>query len=124
MMEDVPNADVIITNPTHFSVALKYEAGAKGAPKLLAKGNDFVALKIREIGAFHNIPVIQSPVLARSIYHHTDIGEEIPTGLFQSVAQILAYVYQLKQSRMFGAKAPDGVPNVDVPQEFHWDGEY
>ncbi|WP_438467259.1 flagellar biosynthesis protein FlhB [Marinomonas sp. PE14-40] len=124
MMEDVPSADVIITNPTHFSVALKYEAGAKGAPKLLAKGNDFVALKIREIGAFHNIPVIQSPVLARSIYHHTDIGEEIPTGLFQSVAQILAYVYQLKQSRLFGAKAPDGVPNVDVPQEFHWDGEY
>lgn len=124
MMEDVPKADVIITNPTHFSVALKYEAGAKGAPVLLAKGNDFVALKIREIGAFHEIPVVQSPVLARSIYHYTDIGEEIPTGLFQSVAQILAYVYQLKQARLFGGQPPESVPSVDVPEEYHWDGNF
>ena len=124
MMEDVPKADVIITTPTHFSVALKYESGAKGAPVLLAKGNDFVALKIREIAAFHEIPVVQSPVLARSIYHYTDIGEEIPTGLFQSVAQILAYVYQLKQARLFGGKPPESIPTVDVPEEYHWDGGF
>lgn len=124
MMEDVPKADVIITNPTHFSVALKYETGAKGAPVLLAKGNDFVALKIREIAAFHEIPVVQSPVLARSIYHHTEIGAEIPTGLFQSVAQILAYVYQLKQASLFGGKAPDSVPAVDVPEEYRWNGDF
>jgi len=124
MMEDVPKADVIITNPTHFSVALKYEAGAKGAPILLAKGNDFVALKIREIAVFHEIPVVQSPALARSIYHYTEIGEEIPTGLFQSVAQILAYVYQLKQARSFGAKPPESMPIVDVPEEYHWNGDF
>lgn len=124
MMEDIPKADVIITNPTHFSVALKYEAGSKGAPTLLAKGNDFVALKIREIAAFHEIPVVQSPVLARSIYHYTEIGEEIPEGLFQSVAQILAYVYQLKQSKLFGNPAPNSVPTVDVPEEYQWNGEF
>lgn len=124
MMEDVPKADVIITNPTHFSVALKYESGAKGAPVLLAKGNDFVAFKIREIANFHEIPVIQSPPLARSIYHFTEIGDEIPPGLFQSVAQILAYVYQLRQSRMFGGKPPGPVPNVDVPEEYRWNGDF
>ena len=121
MMSDVPNADVIITNPTHFSVALKYDQANGSAPLLLAKGGDFIALKIREVGNHYDIPVIQSPALARAIYHHTEIGDEIPQGLFKVVAQLLAYVYQLRNARM-GAPRPEAMPNLDVPDEFQWDG--
>ncbi|MBU2020896.1 MAG: flagellar biosynthesis protein FlhB [Gammaproteobacteria bacterium] len=121
MMSDVPNADVIITNPTHFSVALKYDQVGGAAPMLLAKGGDFIALKIREVGNHYDIPVIQSPALARAIYHHTEIGDEIPQGLFKVVAQLLAYVYQLRNARM-GAPRPEAMPNLDVPDEFQWDG--
>ncbi|RBP81788.1 flagellar biosynthesis protein FlhB [Marinomonas rhizomae] len=121
MMSDVPNADVIITNPTHFSVALKYDQSGGAAPVMLAKGGDFIALKIREVGNHYDIPVIQSPALARAIYHHTEIGDEIPQGLFKVVAQLLAYVYQLRNARM-GAPPPDAMPNLDVPDEFRWDG--
>ncbi len=121
MMADVPQADVIITNPTHFSVALKYDQAGGAAPKLLAKGGDFIALKIREVGNHYDIPVIQSPELARAVYHHTEIGDEIPQGLFKVVAQLLAYVYQLRNSRM-GAPRPESMPNLDVPDEFKWDG--
>ena len=121
MMSDVPNADVIITNPTHFSVALKYDQSGGAAPVLLAKGGDFIALKIREVGNHYDIPVIQSPALARAVYHHTEIGEEIPQGLFKVVAQLLAYVYQLRNARM-GAPYPEAMPNLDVPDEFQWDG--
>lgn len=121
MMADVPNADVIITNPTHFSVALKYDQASGSAPVLLAKGGDFIALKIREVGNHYDIPVIQSPALARAVYHHTEIGDEIPQGLFKVVAQLLAYVYQLRNARM-GAPRPEAMPNLDVPDEFQWDG--
>lgn len=123
MMSDVPEADVIITNPTHFSVALKYDKTAESAaPIMLAKGGDFIALKIREIGNHYDIPVIQSPDLARAIYRHTEIGDEIPQGLFKVVAQLLAYVYQLRNART-GAPMPDPMPTLDVPDEFRWDGE-
>jgi flagellar biosynthesis protein FlhB len=121
MMSDVPNADVIITNPTHFSVALKYDQTGGSAPILLAKGGDFIALKIREVGNHYDIPVIQSPALTRAIYHHTEIGDEIPQGLFKVVAQLLAYVYQLRNART-GAPRPESMPNLDVPDEFQWDG--
>ena len=121
MMSDVPNADVIITNPTHFSVALKYDQAGGSAPILLAKGGDFIALKIREVGNHYDIPVIQSPALTRAIYHHTEIGDEIPQGLFKVVAQLLAYVYQLRNART-GAPRPESMPNLDVPDEFQWDG--
>ncbi|WP_111639206.1 flagellar biosynthesis protein FlhB [Marinomonas shanghaiensis] len=121
MMSDVPNADVIITNPTHFSVALKYDQTGGSAPILLAKGGDFIALKIREVGNHYDIPVIQSPALTRAIYHHTEIGDEIPQGLFKVVAQLLAYVYQLRNART-GAPRPEAMPNLDVPDEFQWDG--
>lgn len=122
MMSDVPKADVIITNPTHFSVALKYESGNKAAPILIAKGHDVIALKIREVGNFYEIPVIQSPALARSIYHYTEIGDEIPEGLFKTVAQLLAYVYQLKEAKRFAAANPGPPPNFDVPDELRWEG--
>ncbi|BFM49305.1 flagellar biosynthesis protein FlhB [Marinomonas sp. THO17] len=121
MMSDVPEADVIITNPTHFSVALKYDQVSGSAPVLLAKGGDFIALKIREVGNHYDIPVIQSPALARAVYHHTEIGEEIPQGLFKVVAQLLAYVYQLRNART-GAPMPESMPDLDVPDEFQWDG--
>lgn len=122
MMSDVPQADVVITNPTHFSVALKYDQVGGAAPVLLAKGGDFIALKIREVGNHYDIPVIQSPALARAIYHHTEVGDEIPQGLFKVVAQLLAYVYQLRNART-GAPRPEGMPNLDVPDEFQWDGD-
>ncbi|MBD5769838.1 flagellar biosynthesis protein FlhB [Marinomonas colpomeniae] len=122
MMSDVPQADVIITNPTHFSVALKYDQIGGSAPVLLAKGGDFIALKIREVGNHYDIPVIQSPELARAVYHHTEVGDEIPQGLFKVVAQLLAYVYQLRNARQ-GAQRPDVMPNLDVPDEFQWNGD-
>lgn len=99
MMASVPDADVVITNPTHFSVALKYDAGAMGAPILVAKGVDHVALKIREVAKEHRIEFMQSPALARAIYHTTELDEEVPEGLYVAVAQVLAYVFQLKDYR-------------------------
>ena len=122
MMADVPEADVIITNPTHFSVALKYEQDTGKAPVLVAKGPDFIALKIREVGNYYDIPVIQSPALARAVYRYTEIGDEIPEGLFKVIAQLLAYVYQLRMARS-GAQPPEAMPNLDVPDEFQWDGQ-
>jgi flagellar biosynthetic protein FlhB len=97
MMDDVPDADVVITNPTHYSVALKYSSDSMGAPILVAKGFDEMAFKIREIAKHHKVPVIESPSLARSIYTYTSIGKEIPEGLYIAIAQVLAYVYQLDQ---------------------------
>ncbi len=97
MMSDVPDADVIITNPTHYAVALKYHSDDMQAPILLAKGTDEVALKIREIGKHKSIPIVESPTLARSVYTFTKIGKEIPEGLYVAIAQVLAYVYQLDQ---------------------------
>jgi len=118
MMSDVPEADVIITNPTHFAVALKYDDGAMGAPELLAKGADEVAFKIREIGEAYDIPVLQIPPLSRAIYHSTEIGETIPEGLYMAVAQILAYVYQLKQASSGKASHPGKAPSPEIPDEY------
>ncbi len=97
MMSDVPDADVIITNPTHYAVALKYHSDEMKAPILLAKGIDEVALKIREIAKHKSVPIVEAPTLARSVYAFTKIGKEIPEGLYVAIAQVLAYVYQLDQ---------------------------
>ena len=97
MMGDVPDADVVITNPTHYAVALKYHSDEMKAPILLAKGTDEVALKIREIANHSSIPVVEAPSLARSVYTFTKVGKEIPEGLYVAIAQVLAYVYQLDQ---------------------------
>lgn len=97
MMQDVPDADVVITNPTHYAVALKYHSEGMEAPVLVAKGVDEVALKIREIAKAHNVPIVEAPTLARSVYAYTRIGKEIPEGLYVAIAQVLAYVYQLNQ---------------------------
>ena len=99
MMQDIPTADVVITNPTHFAVALKYEVGKSGAPKVVAKGMDEVAQRIKKIAAEHNVPLHEDVFLARSLYKACDVGDDIPEKLFKAVAQILAYVYQLKRSK-------------------------
>ncbi|MDQ6963462.1 MAG: flagellar biosynthesis protein FlhB, partial [Mariprofundales bacterium] len=96
MMEDVPKADVVITNPTHFAVALKYEQGGASAPMVLAKGVDQVALKIREVATEHDIPIRENRPLARSLFKHVEIGQEIPEELFEAVAVILAEIYQMR----------------------------
>ncbi|WP_086480810.1 flagellar biosynthesis protein FlhB [Oceanospirillum sanctuarii] len=119
MMADVPKADVIITNPTHYAVALKYdESGVLGAPELLAKGGDELAMKIREIAEANDIPVLQIPPLSRAIYYSTEIGDIIPEGLYMAVAQVLAYVYQLKQSKSGKASHPGKTPSPEIPSEY------
>ncbi|MCP5160362.1 MAG: flagellar type III secretion system protein FlhB [Hahellaceae bacterium] len=120
MMADVPQADVVITNPTHYSVALKYDAKTMDAPVVLAKGGDEIAMKIREIAREHKVEIISAPPLARSIYHHTKIGEEIPSGLYVAVAQILAYVFQLRQYRR-GRNPKPRMPDLPIPNDLKKD---
>lgn len=113
MMENVPQADVIVTNPTHFAVALRYDSERLGAPRLIAKGVGVVALRIRELGAEHDIPRFEAPPLARALYHTTELDQEIPAGLYLAVAQVLAYIYQLRSAAR-GATPP----NPEIPEEF------
>lgn len=96
MMQDVPKADVIITNPTHLSVALKYDANESKAPIVLAKGEDYLALKIREVAKENHIEIVENKPLARMLYANVDIGQEIPPELYQAVAEVLAMVYNMK----------------------------
>ncbi|MFC5532470.1 flagellar biosynthesis protein FlhB [Cohnella yongneupensis] len=99
MMQEVPNADVIITNPTHFAVALQYDGSKMDAPKVIAKGQDYIALRIREIAKQHNVITMENKPLARALYERTEIGDSVPGDLFQAVAEVLAYVYRLKGRR-------------------------
>ena len=117
MMQNVPTADVIVTNPTHYAVALKYADGQKGAPRVVAKGVDEVAAKIRELGGEHKIPLLEAPALARALYKHTDIDEEIPEKLFSAVAEVLAYVYQLRAYKKGEGIYPDRPSKLAVPAE-------
>ncbi|GGH59572.1 flagellar biosynthesis protein FlhB [Paenibacillus silvae] len=96
MMQEVPNADVIITNPTHFAVALKYEGSEMEAPQIIAKGQDYVALRIKEIAKEHGVITMENKPLARALFQRAEIGDAIPADLFQAVAEVLAYVYKLK----------------------------
>ncbi|MHC8321642.1 flagellar biosynthesis protein FlhB [Pseudomonas sp. GB2N2] len=114
MMAAVPEADVVITNPTHYAVALKYDPEKGGAPMLIAKGSDFLALKIREIAVANEVLLLESPALARSIYYSTELEQEIPGGLYLAVAQVLAYVYQIRQHRAGKGKRPEPLKD-DLP---------
>lgn len=121
MMGDVPDADVIVTNPTHYSVAIKYEQDGERAPYIVAKGVDFMALKIREVGREYEVPVMQSPPLCRAIYHSTEIGEEVPEELFVAIAQVLAYIYQLEQFRKGKSGRPKALPDdLNIPKGFEY----
>jgi flagellar biosynthetic protein FlhB len=115
MMSEVPTADVVVTNPTHFSVALKYADGSNGAPRVIAKGADAVAAKIRELAKENNVPILEAPPLARALYKHTELGDEIPESLYAAVAEILAYVFQLRTYRKSGGIAPIEPKNIQVP---------
>ena len=106
MMADVPQADVIVTNPEHFSVALRYKQNQDKAPIVVAKGVDHMAMKIREIARENDIYIVPAPPLARALYHTTELEQQIPDGLFTAVAQVLAYVFQLKQYRKRGGERP------------------
>lgn len=121
MMQDVPMADVVITNPEHYSVALRYDQSIDAAPIVLAKGADLVALKIREIAAENEIPIVSAPPLARAVYFNTDIGGEIPSGLYLAVAQVLAYIYQLRQWARGQIKKPKLDTKFDIPAELRHD---
>lgn len=96
MMQDVPKADVVITNPTHYAVAIRYDANEGSAPKVLAKGADFVAQKIKEIARENNVEIVENKPLARMLYANVEIGQEVPPELYQSVAEVLALVYKMQ----------------------------
>jgi flagellar biosynthetic protein FlhB len=123
MMGKIPEADVVITNPTHYAVALKYDPESGRAPVVLAKGADFVALRIRELAVEHEVPMLSAPPLARALYQHAELDQEIPAGLFKAVAQVLAYVYQLRSYRRRESVAPTQVQDddLDIPDDLRFD---
>lgn len=120
MMAEVPKADIVVTNPTHFAVALKYVDGDMRAPHVVAKGTDLVAQRIREIAADHKIAILEAPPLTRALYKHTRLGDEIPSGLYTAVAEVLAWVYQLKRWKSEGGEAPRTPTDVAVPDELQY----
>jgi len=115
MMAAVPKADVVVTNPTHYAVALSYDDASAGAPRIVAMGRGPIALKIREIAAEAGVARLEAPPLARALYRHGELGAEIPAALFQAVAQVLAYVYQLRRHRRGEAPAPVVPAAIVVP---------
>ncbi|MEQ1816232.1 MAG: flagellar biosynthesis protein FlhB [Nitrosomonas sp.] len=113
MMSEIPKADVIVTNPTHYAVALRYQSNSMRAPKVVAKGVHLLAARIREVAEAHRIPILEAPPLARALYHHAELESEIPEKLYTAVAEVLAYVFQLRRYNEYGGAAPK--PPVDVP---------
>ncbi len=120
MMQEVPKADVILTNPTHFAVALVYDENGTTAPTVIAKGKDEIALQIGKVGKAHEIPILRLPPLARAIYFSTEIEMEIPRGLYMAVAQVLAYVFQLRRRDRLDEleETPRNLADIELPQEY------
>ncbi|MBE7939198.1 MULTISPECIES: flagellar type III secretion system protein FlhB [Ramlibacter] len=110
MLADVPKASVVVTNPTHYAVALQYDEHSPGAPRIVAMGADLLALKIREVAAASRVPVLEAPPLARALFRHGEVGREIPVELYNAVAQVLAWVYRLRT-----ALRPPAEPVIEVP---------
>lgn len=117
MLAAVPKADLVVMNPTHYAVALKYEDGKMAAPRVVAKGADLLAMRIRDLARGAQVPVLQAPVLARALYAHTKLDAEIPAALFAAVAQVLAYVYRLRASLAGQGPNPGELPELPVPAE-------
>ena len=115
MMAEIPKADVVVTNPTHYAVALRYQDGAMRAPQVVAKGAELLAARIRSLAEAHDILVLEAPPLARALYRHAEIGDEIPAALYTAVAEVLAYVYQLRRRREYGGPAPQQPALLLVP---------
>lgn len=123
MMAEVPKADVIVTNPTHYAVALMYQTGIMTAPKVVAKGSYLLAQRIREIGEEHGVPIMEAPPLARALYKHAELDREIPTALFAAVAEVLAYIYQLRSYNSGEGVEPQKPTDLPVPKELDFDPE-
>lgn len=122
MMQEVPNADVIITNPEHYSVAIKYDPKTMLAPIVLAKGVDIIAMHIRKIANEHNVPILEAPPLSRSLYHTTELNEPIPAGLYLAVAQVLAYIFQLRTSKSRSKQYTNlKMKSLDIPDDLQFD---
>jgi flagellar biosynthetic protein FlhB len=124
MMQEVPKADVVVVNPTHFAVALRYDERRMRAPLVVAKGADLIAARIREIATENSVPIFEAPPLARVLYRNVEIGGEIPTSLYTAVAQVLTYIYQLKTARREGLLPPQPPainPNIEAtdPRKQH-----
>lgn len=117
MLSAVPSADLVVMNPTHYAVALKYDEGSMGAPKVVAKGLDLLALKIRDIAKENKVPVLEAPPLARALYANAEIDQEVPVALYTAVAQVMAYVFQLKQALTGQSPMPGHLPDLDVPKD-------
>jgi flagellar biosynthetic protein FlhB len=117
MLAAVPTADLVVMNPTHYAVALKYDESSMGAPRVIAKGLDLVAFKIRDIATENRVPVLEAPPLARALYANTEIDQEVPVALYSAVAQVLAYVFQLRNALTGGSPMPGNLPDLDVPAE-------
>lgn len=117
MIAAVPKADLVVMNPTHYAVALKYEEGRMSAPRVVAKGADLLALRIRDVARDAKVPVLQAPMLARALYAHAELDREIPAALYAAVAQVLAYVYQLRAAMAGQAPMPGELPALQVPEE-------
>lgn len=121
MMSEVPNSDVVITNPTHYSVALKYDPEAGGAPQLVAKGQDEMAIHIRTIAKEHGVEIIQSAALARSLFYTAEVEQDIPEELYAAVAQVLAFIFQLNEHRKGRAKKPIPISKkLPIPEDFKY----
>ncbi len=116
MMEDLPTADVVVTNPTHFAVALKYDEHTMGAPRVIAKGKDLLAQRIREVATENDVPLFAAPPLARVLFRTTEIGDEIPAKLYTAVAQILAYIYQIGETLRPGQRPPER-PDPEIDED-------
>lgn len=117
MMSEVPKADVVIVNPTHYAVALTYREGELGAPRVVAKGAGLIAARIRELAIEHRVPLLHAPPLARALNQHVELGDEIPTTLYTAVAEVLAWVFQLRSWRTAGGTEPRPPANLPVPVE-------
>ncbi|MDX1633482.1 MAG: flagellar biosynthesis protein FlhB [Marinobacter sp.] len=120
MMADVPTADVVITNPTHYAVALKYDQKTMAAPIVVAKGGDEIAFKIMEIAREHKVDILRTPPLTRAVYHNTEVGGEIPDGLYMAIAQVLAYLFQMRRFRR-GLGPKPGMPEFPIPRDLRRD---
>ncbi len=117
MMSKVPEADVIITNPTHYAVALEYREQGMAAPRVVAKGADAVAARIRELGEEHGVPRLAAAPLARALYHHVDLDQEVPVALYTAVAEVMAWAFGLKRATTEGGEAPPAPANLPVPAD-------
>ncbi|QCI24324.1 flagellar type III secretion system protein FlhB [Buchnera aphidicola (Muscaphis stroyani)] len=124
MILDIPKADVIITNPMHYAVALKYDKEKMNAPKVIAKGAGEIALKIKKIASINQIAIISLPSLARSLYRYSEIGKYIPSPLYQAVAEVLAWVWKVRKWKKEGGVFPERPKNISVPSELNFTGEH